>query len=192
MSSIRATLASTALALLALLCTASPVLADDGPERRKELEVKAALVFKFLPYMKWPKGTFEESNSPIVVGVLKSGEAGAIFKKTLSKKKVGKRRVRVVELGPKDDPSRCHLIFVPAKRVKELPALHARLVGKHVPLVGESKDFAIRGGVLNFYIEKRKTRFEINVDEMKRSKVEISSKLLKLARIVRDPKEEQE
>ena len=53
--------------------------------------------------------------------------------------------------------------------------------------VGETQDLARHGAVINFRIEDNRVRFDINVDAAKRSHLTISSKLLNLARIVRNP-----
>ena len=51
-------------------------------------------------------------------------------------------------------------------------------------LVGEQDGFATQGGLINFYLEQNRVRFEINPGEARRREVRISSKLLGLARIV--------
>ena len=53
-----------------------------------------------------------------------------------------------------------------------------------VLLVGESSGFASRGGAINFYLDDGKVRFEVNPDVAKSSGIWISSRLLRLARIV--------
>jgi len=56
--------------------------------------------------------------------------------------------------------------------------------------VGEVEDFARDGGVINFVLRENKVRFEINVSAAERAGLKISSKLLKLADIIRDGGEE--
>jgi phage-related holin len=70
--------------------------------------------------------------------------------------------------------------------VSKLPALLERIKGSHVLLAGDTEGLAQRGIVINFYIEKSKVRFEINVDTATRMGLKISSKLLRLAKIVSD------
>ncbi len=60
-----------------------------------------------------------------------------------------------------------------------------RLQGFAVVTVGEMKGFARAGGIINFFTEHDKIRFEINVGAAERAGLSISSKLLNLARIVR-------
>jgi hypothetical protein len=53
-------------------------------------------------------------------------------------------------------------------------------------VVGESAEFAERGGGIQFFLENNKLRFAINVDAIQRARVQASSKLLALAKIVHD------
>ena len=50
--------------------------------------------------------------------------------------------------------------------------------------VGEMPEFAEKGGVIRFKVEQDRIRLEINVAAAARSRLRISSQLLKLARIV--------
>ena len=58
--------------------------------------------------------------------------------------------------------------------------------GKGLPVltIGEMPDFARRGGIINFIMEDNKVRFEVNVDAAKQADMNISSRLLALAKIV--------
>ena len=57
-------------------------------------------------------------------------------------------------------------------------------------LVGERDGFADDGAHINFYLLEERVKFEVNVDSVKRSGLEVSATLLKLAKIVRDEEEE--
>jgi hypothetical protein len=52
--------------------------------------------------------------------------------------------------------------------------------------VGEKEGFAAEGGCMNFYLDDKRVRFEINPDAVKRARLKASSRLLQLARIVKD------
>jgi hypothetical protein len=67
----------------------------------------------------------------------------------------------------------------------------AGLKDASVLTVGETEGFAARGGIINFYIEGNRVRFEINPDAAHRSGLKISSQLLQLGKLVgRDPRKE--
>jgi hypothetical protein len=60
-----------------------------------------------------------------------------------------------------------------------------RLVkGLPILTIGESPNFAHRGGIINFIVVDDKIRFEVNVEAAKQADISISSRLLALAKIV--------
>jgi hypothetical protein len=101
-------------------------------------------------------------------------------------KQVDRREVRVAYPKKVSDIRECHLLFVPREWAGSGKALADAAVEHHVLLVGEAPEFAHRIGVINFYIEGTKLRFEINVEASKRAGLVLSSSLLRLARIVED------
>ena len=52
--------------------------------------------------------------------------------------------------------------------------------------VAESESFTKSGGVIRLFVEQNKVLFEVNTDAAARAKLKLSSKLLSLARVVRD------
>jgi hypothetical protein len=52
--------------------------------------------------------------------------------------------------------------------------------------VGDGRGFAQAGGIIELYVEAARIRFAINVDAAERSGVRLSSRLLGLAKVVRD------
>lgn len=52
--------------------------------------------------------------------------------------------------------------------------------------VGDIQGFARRGGVIGFFLEGNRVRFEVNVDAAERSRLRLNSKLLRLARVIRE------
>jgi hypothetical protein len=54
--------------------------------------------------------------------------------------------------------------------------------------VGESNGFADSGGVINFFVEGKRVRLEINLGAATRSRLKISAKVIAVARLVKtDP-----
>ena len=80
----------------------------------------------------------------------------------------------------------CHILFISSSEEERLAKIIETLKDSSILTVGEVKQFAQRGGIINFIVKENKIRFEINVDAAERAKLKISSKLLKLAIIVTD------
>jgi YfiR/HmsC-like len=83
-----------------------------------------------------------------------------------------------------DGTTGCQILFVPATQRDQAAAVLARTAGKPILTVAESEGFAERGFLVNFYSSEDNLRFEINDGASRRSGLKISSKLMKLARVV--------
>ncbi|MCP4688714.1 MAG: YfiR family protein, partial [Desulfobacterales bacterium] len=77
-----------------------------------------------------------------------------------------------------------HILFVNSRD----PALRKRIIdsvrGNPVLIVGETRGFAQREGMINFLNLENRIRFEINNERSKQAGLKISSRLLKLGIIV--------
>ena len=91
----------------------------------------------------------------------------------------------VRRLQPGQDLRQAHILFVHASEAARHAELIARLAGYPVLLVGETPDFARRGGSITFTIEDDRVRFEVNAEATRRARLNVSAKLLNVARVVR-------
>jgi hypothetical protein len=160
--------------------------ANEGGERVQEYAAKAAFLVNFAKFIKWPPEVFESASSPLVVGVLGPDPFGPALDAALDRKEVGGRRLVAQRYRTLKELGRCHLLFVSEELNPQLPAILAQCVPNSVFVVCDVDGQAARGATAGFYIEKKKIRFEINPDAARRSRLEVSSQLLKLARLVKD------
>ena len=74
--------------------------------------------------------------------------------------------------------------MITAERSEQADGFIAAVAGKSVLTVGETEGFALSGGMIGFYNDDSKLRFEINRSLAESAKLRISSRLLRLARLV--------
>jgi hypothetical protein len=160
--------------------------AAEPPEIPLELRVKSAFLFNFARFVQWPGEAFPDAGTPIVLGVLGDAALGEALRQTLRGKTVQGRPVQIQTFRRAETLSPCHLLFVGERAAGRLPLALEALKGFPVLFVGESERFARRGGVINLVYEGSATRFEINLDAAERARLQISSRLLGLARVLRD------
>jgi hypothetical protein len=161
-----------AAALLALSAAAASAQPDDVP---LEHQVKAAYLFNFTKFVEWPPES--KAAAPLVICVAQQNPFGTMLSDTVRGEQVNGRPIetRVVR-----DVTGCHVLFVPRTVAHEafLRAAH------RLPIltVGEHTDFIRGGGIVNFFIENGRVRFEIGAENAAAAKLTISSRLLRLAR----------
>lgn len=151
-----------------------------------EYDLKAAFVLNFARFTQWPADSFEGADSPCNLCVVGNEELEAAFQ-AIDGKEVGTRKLRVSFSRGAHELQRCNLLFV-SKDI-DLPdvlKLFAAVKGRPVLTIGETEGFIRLGGMINFFSEEGRLRFEINPERSRQQKVKLSSRLLNLAVIVED------
>jgi hypothetical protein len=151
-----------------------------------EYQLKAAFLAKFVRYVTWPAERLGSDDAPLVVGVFGQDPFGDKLEAAFKSRKPDERPIVVRRFQGLEGLESAHVLFVPAREAGRLGEVLHTVKDASQLLIGESDDFAARGGVINFYLDDDKLRFEINTESAKRQKLKVSSDLLKLARIVSD------
>jgi hypothetical protein len=163
----------------------------EAEAQSREYQIKAAFLLNFLRYTTWPAECFPDEKAPIVLTVVGRDPFGSILEETFAGEEVVGRRVSVARSRELPDSPGGHVLFcselTPAQRAKLLAAVR----GRPLLVVGETPGFATEGAGINFYIEDKKTRFEVNTDAVAEARLVLSPAVLKLARIVRRPREDE-
>lgn len=168
-----------------VLAAALPALCARSAEATLEEKVKAAFVFNFMQFTEWPAGTFAGANSPIVVGFVGDTAVEEVLRSVVADKTVNGRAVAVKRVESDSEAATCQvLVFAGDDEARRLERMRG-LSGRSVLTIGDSEEFPEAGGVIGFYLDGGKERFEVNTLAAERAHLQISSKLLKLAKIVR-------
>ncbi len=134
-----------------------------------EYDLKAAFLMNFVQFVKWPGG------ASATVGILGDDPFEGKLQKVLHGKLGIKRSRRPEEL------KNCQIIFISKSERGNVGAILSSLEGTNVLTVGDMEGFARQGGIIGFTMDGDRVRFEVNTSAARRSGLEISSRLLKLA-----------
>jgi len=152
-----------------------------------EYLIKAGFIYNFANLVQWPGNAFPQADSPIVIGIFGEDPFGTVLDRVLAGKKVNGRIFLVKRLKSVADLKECHIVFVSSSKMAHLAeAIHA-VKGMPILTIGEIPGFARSGGIINLVLEDNKVHFEVNVEAAKEADLNISSRLLALARIVQEP-----
>ncbi len=149
-----------------------------------EYAVKAAFLVNFVQFVKWPPAALPNDGEPLVMGVLGDDPFDGVLDEAVKSTSIGGRKLIVRRSRRIEDLKGCQIVFVSKSEDARLGGILASLQGTSVLTVGETEQFAQNGGVINFTRQGDQVRFEINPSAAQRAQLEISSKLLKLARLV--------
>lgn len=173
--------------LLAGAASTTPLPAAEAPTH--EYELKAADLYNFALFIEWPASALPTTNSPIIVGVLDSGEAMPVLWSVLAGKTANGRPVQLVPASTNRLGKNYHILFVTRAARQTPEALHAALDGTSTLLVGETDQFAERGGGVGFVREGDRIRFTLNLENTTQAGLKVSSHLATVARLVKRRRE---
>ena len=154
------------------------------PSASKEYQLKAAFLYNFAQFVQWPEAAFPEASTPISIGVLGDDPFGVALDRVVQGESINNRKLIIKRSRQLDDLQSCHLLFISKSEKGRLAQILASLEARSILTVGETEQFAKRGGVINFFFDENRIRFEINTDAARRKGLKISSQLLSLGRIV--------
>lgn len=175
---------TAAMALLAAHLVAATASAPARALGASEYEIKAAFLFNFAQFVEWPANAFQDADSPVAFCVLGHDPFGAVLERTLDGETIRNRRVLIRRFRRVAELESCQLVFVSASERARLADLLPALSSRPVLTVGEVEGFGSAGGIINFYLEDQRVRFEINQVAARRAGIEISSELLHLGKLV--------
>jgi hypothetical protein len=154
--------------------------AQDVPES----SLKAAYIYNFAKFTEWPADGLPANAAfnACVLGDQAIADAleRSVKDRTLSGHNIGVMRVQI------DGPLRtCHLLYVSGVSAMQITAIVASLRGMPVLTIGDSDDFS-RLGIAHIFVENGRWRFNLDLALAKRSRLQLSSRLLALAARVHD------
>jgi hypothetical protein len=174
------------LPILCFLCTAVisyPARASEPS--MSEYLLKAAFIYNIAKFVEWPPGSFESEKTPLVFCVLGKDPFGYSLN-TIDGKIVQGRTLTVRHVDRIEELRACHILFISSSETNRLPQVLQSLKDSKVLTVSDIPHFAQNGGIINLITLDNKINMEINVTAADKARMQISSKLLKLARIVNE------
>ena len=192
------------LMVLALTLLSFEHKARADSEKSQETKIKAAFLYNFIKFVDWPEEPKADVNKPITIGIIGSDKFTEAFE-PIKGKKIKGRSILVKyftgyeKLKKSNDNNNsqwnkrmealkvCHVLMFCSSDpypTQNSNQIIKALEGSPILTIGESEHFLESGGIINFLKENEKVCFEINNKAAKKSKLDIRSKLLRLAKKV--------
>lgn len=181
---------------LAAAIAAVSILASSTPPVKAEVfdqfQVKAVFLYNLVNFVTWPPEKNSDSNQPFVIGVLGRDTLVSLLEQVVASETTGGRGIHVRRLASLEAlrARSCDLLFINSDQMHLWPKIRKMVRSRGVLTVSDVADFGRRGGMINLLTAGRKIRIEINVEAARRNGFKISAKLLRLAQIVSDGKDD--
>ena len=146
-----------------------------------EQKVKAAFLFNFLKFVTWPPARAPEDGRPYVMCVLDDEPFTQTLAQVVRDKTVSGHPVQVQDRAPGASLRDCHLAYLaPGPSMQATESVLAGAAGAGIVTVHQA-DAAVPSGVIRFFLDQQRVRFEINTVAAQRENLHVSSRLMELA-----------
>ncbi len=169
---------------LVLFLMAGAIVPSRG-DANLEYQVKAVCILNAARFVTWPANAFQDSSSPIVIGVLGDNPFGSTLQSAVQGETIQRRPIVIRRVSLEEAASHAHIVFVSRSERDRLEGVLNRLSGSSVLTVSEIERFASSGGVIGLTLDRGKIRFEVNETTARKSGLKIGAQFLSLARVVK-------
>ncbi|HUF05843.1 MAG TPA: YfiR family protein [Candidatus Binatia bacterium] len=171
------------LIVLLVALGSTPGVARAQTDSSSDTAVKAAFLFNFAKFTEWPA---LEPAAQLVLCVVGDGRVASALADTVRGHRIGARALRVQEMRIDGPVGLCHVLFISTSETRSARRVLDSLETLPVLTVSDGRGFARSGGIVEFFIDSERMRFEVNIRAMDRAGVRLSSRVLGLAKIAED------
>jgi hypothetical protein len=148
-----------------------------------DYDVKAAYLYNFGRFVEWPAKAAQGDS--FAVCVLGQDPFGPTLDATLAGETIGGKSVVAKRISGPQESGNCQILFLSPTEDSRLNEIIEAVDKKAVLTVSDMPQFAQRGGMIQFVLEGKRIRFEVNLTATKHAGLTLSSELLKVATAVR-------
>ena len=145
-----------------------------------EYQVKAAFLYNFAKFTKWPSGTYADASAPLVVCVLGKDAFGKALD-SLAGKRINGRPVAVSRFARAKEAVQCQVVFISESEEDRIPEIVGYLAGRPVLTVCNAPSCTRFRGTIHLKAVAQKIRFAIDIDCARAAGLKLNSKFLALA-----------
>jgi hypothetical protein len=142
--------------------------------------LKAAFLFNFVKFTTWPADVLPDA-APLVMCVVNDPAVGLALSQAVGSRVVLGHQLQVVQFDKVEPLDKCQVVYVSGARSVALQVV-ALLRDAPVFTVSDVHAFNAAGGIAQLHVQQGQLRFAIAVDAARKARLQISARLLALAR----------
>ena len=145
-----------------------------------EPALKAAFIYNFARFTTWPADA--PAGDSFTICVLNDAAVAAALERAVSGKSLTERPIAVSMVAAGAPKRACRVLYMASLPVSQVASVVAELRELPVLTISNIDGFASAGGMTQFFFEHGQLRFRIHLESAKRAGLQISSRLLIMAR----------
>jgi hypothetical protein len=148
-------------------------------------ELQAAFLYNFARFVEWPADVMP-AGAPLVLCVVNDGPVADALERTIRGRNVEGHDLIVRRIKTDEPLPTCHVLHLGGFDLKRSLDVIATVRDEGVFTVSDAARFAQAGGFVELFLQDGRMQIAVNVDALQRARVKLSSRVLGLAKIVRD------
>jgi hypothetical protein len=165
-----------------LLVSVREVIFAEQQRKPTEYEVKAAYLYNFGKFVRWPTSAVATSSGePFLICILGQDPFGATLDSTVNGESIDGKRLAVRHIASASEALKCRVLFISTSEERHLEGVLSELSEHPVLTVSDIPGFVNRGGDIGFVNQGEKIRFQVNLGASAKAGLVLSSDLLKVA-----------
>ena len=156
-----------------------------APQIVKEYQVKAVFLYNFANFIRWPHTAFRNSYAPFNICILGDDPFQQEIDVTVENEKINRHVVKVKRLNNMVNVDRCQILFISQSETAHFTTILQVIRKRPILTVSDIDDFVNQGGMIQFFKYRKRIRFYIAPNTLKKSGLRASGNLLRVAKIVR-------
>lgn len=162
--------------LCVLLLLAAPVSSPAEDAYR----IKAAFLYNFTKFVTWP-AALEQQGGTLNLCLFDGNPFGE-YVHVLSGRRVRNFELRIREVQTLADLPACNILFLAGE--KQTAQVLGAVAGQPVLTISDQAGFVGQGGAIELLTDDNRVRFDVNLQRVRDQQLDMSSRLLQLARRV--------
>jgi hypothetical protein len=138
---------------------------------------QSMFIYNFSRLIEWP---VSYKSGPFIIATMGSGLTSELNNYTKGKR-VGSQVIEVKQFKNPEDITKCHILFVPFSRTKQMNEILTKLSGQNTLIIAEKNGAIDEGAAINFVIVGDKLKFELKPENASKYGIKLSSKLTEMA-----------
>lgn len=168
------------LILTGLLCSSTLLPSQNAAQTTQptQNDVEAAYLYNFGKFVNWPKNA---QKNRINICILGSDPFGSTLDRILANETIDGRRLIATRMADIASVRSCSILFIGISETSRLNQDLFAAAGLPILTVSDIPGFVDHGGMIQFFLEDNRVRFEVNLAAADKDDLVLSSQLLKVA-----------
>jgi hypothetical protein len=148
-------------------------------------KVQAVFLFNLAGFVTWPESTFPTETTYLTFCILGETPTGSYLEEAIRGEEINKHPLAVNYLDGMAGVEQCQLLLLGENQASEFPEIFSKIKDLPILTISSRTGFSSNGGMLTLSKQGGRLHPIVNLSVVEKSGLKISSKLLRLATIVR-------